>query len=154
MPVITARVNTLWIRDEHMTEPWTERQDLMSGLLGELRGFVFGVIGRVDDKSMGLSDAVLEVQTIHPWSENVPDLWVTIRVNEIEAAEEERQKRRWAIARDVSGEIFHYLDQDKFLASVKPSISIECIPQQSSGIRRRADGTLDSKWGVPDYSGS
>lgn len=156
MPVITARVKLEWISGgwqpytSHPVE--TDRSRLMDELVVQLRSLVTQVVSKVDDVHFRPRDTVLEVEPVHGWSENVPDLKIEIRLNEIDGTEDERQKRRWAIARDVSGKIFSYLDQDRFLALIKPAVAVECLPARSSGISRRHDGTLINNWGVPDYS--
>lgn len=162
MPVIIAHVKLEWLGggwQPYTSRPVeTDRSNLMRELVQGLRPLALRAVNDVSSKhecftrGFCLEDVILDVQPVHQWSENVPDLRVEIHLSDLDVDEGQLLERRWAIARNVSGHLFSYLDQDKFLAGPRPSYSVECLPKASSGIERDSFGAMKLTWGVPDYS--
>lgn len=158
MPVIIAHIKPEWLNASDPDDHWSPQQKLMSSIVKELRSMTANTVNEINRKgprfqrAFGPEDAILDVLLVHPWAENVPDLRLEIFVDETEAAQEASRERCWSIARDVSGQLFHYLDQVKFLAGPCPTYSVECTARASSGIIRDSHGALKLNWGVPDYS--
>lgn len=162
MPVIIAHIKLEWLSGGW--QPYTsravetDRSSLMKELVRELRPLALRAVNEVSSKhecfvrGFRLEDVILRVQPVHQWSENVPDLGVEIHVGDIDEDEKELLERRWAVARSVSGHLFSYLDQDRFLHGPRPSYSVECLRRASSGLERDSFGTMKLNWGVPEYS--
>lgn len=137
-------------------EDWSPKQKLVASIVEKLPEDACIVINDAQREEsnqfrrpFGSEDVRLLIVPIHAWSRNVPDLSAEIRFDGIAGDKKEPQDRRWSIARDISGKIFHRLDEDVVYMLHQMSYLIECTLLPSSGIVR--SNMSHGKWGTPDY---
>lgn len=154
MPVVVAHIKLEWISggwQPYAGRPVeTDRSRVMREVVDQLQGIVVTVLNNHDGRSRTLEDVALRIEPIHSWSKDVPDLWVNVMPMEVDLSWAARKQRRFDLAREVSGSLFDYLDQAKFLAGPRPSYDVDCVPTSSSGISRDSDGVVTGAWGVPE----
>lgn len=125
------------------------KRKLAHDLIKALPQMIADAVNKVDGCELTDKEVITVVNTFHPWSNNVPGIWIDVQPGTKDKSWAENKERRDAIRGLLQHSIWHYLGSLESIATQAvplPALDIEVRPLSGSGVSTDNTGTVVQSW--------